>query len=103
VVRFSNLAIAAARGLPILLYRRLVPRQQLLPGALLHSTTVSFIVVATNIGVDLGTISAGTAAAFVASGLLTVILFPPVSAMLLRQCMQPGVSATVAVEAVRAT
>jgi hypothetical protein len=77
-------ALLAARGLPALVYRRLIPRQQLLPAALLQATSVSFIVVATNIGVELGTISDGTAAAFVAAGLLSVIVFPLVSLVLLK-------------------
>jgi Kef-type K+ transport system membrane component KefB len=78
-------ALLAARGVPALLYRRLIPRVQLLPAALLQATSVSFIVVATNIGVELGTISEGTAAAFVAAGLLSVILFPLGSLLLLRR------------------
>jgi len=76
-------ALVLARGLPTILYRKLVGREQLLPAALLQATSVSFIVVATSIGVDLGIVSEGTAAAFVAAGLLSVIVFPATSLALL--------------------
>jgi Kef-type K+ transport system membrane component KefB len=76
-------ALLVARGLPALAIRRSLGRGQLLPGALLSATSVSFVVVATNIGVELGTIDRGTAAAFVAAGLLSVVLFPLVSLALL--------------------
>ena len=78
-------ALLVARGLPALAYRKLLPRRQLLPASLLQATSVSFIVVATSIGVELRTITEGTAAAFVAAGLLSVILFPAASLILLRR------------------
>jgi Kef-type K+ transport system membrane component KefB len=77
-------ALLVARGVPALLLRDLIPRRQLLPAGLLSATSVSFIVVATSIGVELGTISDGTAAAFVAAGLISVIVFPLASLLLLR-------------------
>jgi Kef-type K+ transport system membrane component KefB len=83
-------ALLFARGLPVLVLRRELGRGQLLPGALLSATSVSFIVVATSIGVELGTIGEGTAAAFVAAGLLSVILFPLASQMLLTRGRTPA-------------
>jgi Kef-type K+ transport system membrane component KefB len=77
-------ALLVARGVPVLLLRDFIPRRQLLPAGLLSATSVSFIVVATSIGVELGTISDGTAAAFVAAGLISVIVFPLASLLLLR-------------------
>jgi Kef-type K+ transport system membrane component KefB len=78
-------ALLAARGVPALLYRKLIQGRQILPAALLQATSVSFILVATSIGVELGTISEGTAAAFVAAGLLSVLLFPLGALGLLRR------------------
>ncbi len=87
-------ALLLARGLPTLLYRKLIGGDRVLPGALLHATSVSFIVVATTIGVDLGVVSEGTAAAFVAAGLLSVIIFPATSLVLLkRRAKAPALSA----------
>lgn len=78
-------ALLTARGLPVLVLRRQLGAGKLLPAGLLSATSVSFIVVATSIGVDLGTIEEGTAAAFVAAGLLSVLLFPLGSLVLLRR------------------
>lgn len=62
----------------------------LLPGlrktavaALLQSTSLPFIVAATAIGIDLGAIEPGTAAAFIAAGLLSVVIFPATALALL--------------------
>jgi Kef-type K+ transport system membrane component KefB len=78
-------ALLVARGLPALLLRRFLGPGQLLPAAFLQATSVSFIVVATSIGVELGVIDEGAAAAFVAAGLLSVIVFPLASLVLLRR------------------
>ena len=77
--------LLVARGLPVLLYRKLIESSQLLPGALLQATSISFIVVSTSIGVELGIVDEGTAAAFVAAGLLSVIVFPAASLLLLER------------------
>ena len=71
------------RGLPALLYRRTLPGRQVVVAGLLQATSLPFIVAATAIGVSLGTIEGGTAAAFIAAGLLSVILFPATSLSLL--------------------
>jgi Kef-type K+ transport system membrane component KefB len=78
-------ALAVARGVPAIVIRRFLGPRQLLPAALLQATSVSFIVVATSIAVELGTIDEGMAAAFVAAGLISVIVFPLVSLVLLRR------------------
>jgi Kef-type K+ transport system membrane component KefB len=89
-------ALLVARGLPALVLRKQLGPGQLLPAGLLSATSVSFIVVATNIGVELGTISEGTAAAFVAAGLLSVILFPLASLVLLKRGQKAEPAARVA-------
>src|SRR5436190_12519721 len=68
--------LLAARSLPVLLYRSLVDSRQLAPSALLQATSVGFFVVATQIGQEMGLIGAANAAALIAAGMLSVILFP---------------------------
>jgi hypothetical protein len=64
------------RGAPALLYRRLATSCETVASALLQATSVGFLVVASQIGQDMGLISPANAAAVVAAGLLSVILFP---------------------------
>jgi Kef-type K+ transport system membrane component KefB len=77
-------ALLVVRGLPGLLYRRVLdPRKAAIAG-LLQSTSLPFIVAATAIGLDLGVIDAATSAALVAAGLLSVVIFPAAGLALLR-------------------
>jgi Kef-type K+ transport system membrane component KefB len=88
-------ALVAVRGLPALLYRPLAERtDQLLAGGLLQATSLSFLIVAGQLGVDLDLISAVNYTALVAAGLLSVIVFPLVALGLLRRRPQqrPAVS-----------
>jgi Kef-type K+ transport system membrane component KefB len=73
------LALLAARGVPALLYRRTVGDAGVVPAALLQATSLPFIVTATEIGVAVGAVAPVTAAALVAAGLLSVVLFPPLA------------------------
>ncbi|MFN8558056.1 MAG: cation:proton antiporter [Dehalococcoidia bacterium] len=77
-------ALLLVRGLPALLYRSRVGGRRALAAALLQATSLPFIVAATQIGLDLGMMSATNAAALVAAGLLSVLLFPLGAATLLR-------------------
>jgi Kef-type K+ transport system membrane component KefB len=81
-------ALLAVRGLPALLYRPLVPPGRVLVSALLQATSLPFIVAATAIGQALGVISAANAAALIAAGLLSVLVFPAAALALLRR--DPG-------------
>jgi len=76
-------ALLLARGLPALLYRGSVSRDEIGVAALLQATSLPFIVAATSIGIDLGAIEPSTAAAFVAAGLISVIVFPAAALSLL--------------------
>jgi Kef-type K+ transport system membrane component KefB len=78
-------ALLAVRGLPALLYRRLLggTRPAAIAG-LLQATSLPFIVAATAIGLDLGVIDAATSAALIAAGLLSVVIFPAAGLALLR-------------------
>jgi Kef-type K+ transport system membrane component KefB len=57
-------------------YRPLVSGREAAAAGFLQSTSIGFLVVATQIGQDMGLISAANAAAAVAAGLLSVIVFP---------------------------
>ena len=77
-------ALLAVRGLPALLYRRLLGTRKAAIAGLLQSTSLPFIVAATAIGLDLGVIDAATSAALIAAGLLSVVIFPVAGLALLR-------------------
>jgi Kef-type K+ transport system membrane component KefB len=82
------LALLAVRGLPALLYRRLLGTRQAAIAGLLQATSLPFIVAATAIGLDLGVIDAATSAALIAAGLLSVVIFPA-AALALRSARMP--------------
>lgn len=69
-------ALLLTRGLPALLYRRLVGPRRTVVAGLLQATSLPFIVAASMIGVELGAISEATSAALIGAGLLSVLLFP---------------------------
>ena len=80
------LAIYLARGLPALLYVGLLGRSRSLIAGVLQSTSLTFIVAATQIGLGLGVVSQASAAGLVAAGLLSVAISPTVGlALLLRR------------------
>jgi Kef-type K+ transport system membrane component KefB len=65
------------RGTPaLLLYRRDLPRRQLVPLALFSATGLPLIVVITTIGVQEGRMRPVNAAALVVAGMLSVLLYP---------------------------
>lgn len=70
------------RGTPaLLLYRRDLPRYQLVPLALFSATGLPLIVVITTIGVQEGRMRPVNAAALVAAGMLSVLLYPMLARM----------------------
>ena len=77
--------LLAVRGLPALLLRRDIPGRDLFPVALLQATSLSFIVVATHVGVTLGEVRPINAASLVAAGMLSVLLFPATALAVLRR------------------
>ena len=81
------LAILVVRGLPALLYARTVGRRQAVAAGLLQATTLPFLVTATAIGVALDLMTPTTAAALVAAGLVSVVVFPLAALALLRPNM----------------
>ena len=84
------LALLLARGLPAILYRRMVDTRGVLAAALLQATSLPFIVATTGIGMELGILSPATGAALVLAGLLSVVLFPLGALTLLRGGKRPS-------------
>jgi len=74
------------RGTPaLLLYRRDLPRYQLVPLALFSATGLPLIVVITTIGLEEGRMYPVNAAALVAAGMLSVLLYPMIARMRLQR------------------
>jgi Kef-type K+ transport system membrane component KefB len=79
------LALVLVRGLPALLYRPAIGTRRTIVAGLLQATSLPFIVAATDIGQQLGLITAASAAGLIAAGLLSVVLFPAISLALLQR------------------
>ena len=92
------LALLFVRGVPAVLYVRAVGRRHAAAGGLLQATTLTFVIVATEIGLETGKLTQATAAALVAAGLLSAALFPAAAARFLaprrRAAREPAVKAT---------
>jgi Kef-type K+ transport system membrane component KefB len=85
-VSFFLALMLVARGLPVyLLYRKVLIRRQLAPMALFSATGLPLIVVITSIALAEGHIRQVNAAALVAAGLLSVLIFPASGLILLRR------------------
>ena len=84
-------ALLLVRGLPALLYRPLVGNRRAVVAGLLQATSLSFIVAASQIGLQLGLITRATGAALIAAGLLSVLIFPILALTLLRQSEREAV------------
>ena len=78
-------ALLLVRGVPALLYRPLVGSRRSVVAGLLQATSLTFIVAATQIGMQLGLITKATGAALIGAGLLSVLLFPLLALTLLRR------------------
>src|SRR6516225_9451127 len=86
VVRIPLFLLALiVRGPPALLYCPLIGRHKALVAGLLQATSLPFIVAATQIGVQIGVVTQASAAALIAAGLLSVIIFPAAGLSLLRR------------------
>ncbi len=78
-------ALLLVRGVPALLYRPLVGTRRSIIAGLFQATSLSFIVAATQIGLELGLITKATSAALIAAGVLSVLIFPIIALTLLRR------------------
>ena len=84
------LALLLARGLPAALYRPMVGNRGSLAAGLLQATSLTFIVAATGIGIELSLLNPATGAAMVVAGLLSVLLFPLGALTLLKASEKPA-------------
>jgi Kef-type K+ transport system membrane component KefB len=90
VVPLYLVALLVVRGVPALLYARTVGRRRAAAGGLLQATTLTFVIVATEIGVETGKLTPAAAAALVTAGLLSAALFPAGAARLLAPRARPA-------------
>ena len=86
------IALLVVRGVPALLYVRAVGRTRAVAAGFMQATSLTFIVVATTIGVQTGHQRTSTAAALVVAGLLSVIIYPPVALQMLKSAADGQVS-----------
>jgi Kef-type K+ transport system membrane component KefB len=78
-------ALLVVRGLPALLYRRVLDARRTAVAGILQATSLPFIVAASAIGLELGLIDAAESAALIGAGLLSVLAFPVSGLALLRR------------------
>jgi Kef-type K+ transport system membrane component KefB len=84
LVPLTVIALLVVRGVPALIYGRFVPRRQALSAGLLQATSLSFVVAATQIGVEIGKLEPAAAAGLVTGGVISVLIFPALALRLLR-------------------
>ena len=77
-------ALLVVRGVPAVLYVRTIGRTRAWAAGFMQATSLTFIVVATIIGVQTGHQRPSTATALVVAGLLSVVIYPPAALRLLR-------------------
>ncbi len=82
-------ALLVVRGVPALVYRGVIDNRRVVVAGILQATSLPFIVAATAIGLEIGAISASAAAALLAAGLLSVLIFPLLGLTILRQASEP--------------
>ena len=77
-------ALLLVRGVPAMLYRRVLDGRRTAVAGILQATSLPFIVAASAIGMELGLIGAAESAALIGAGLLSVLVFPVAGLALLR-------------------
>jgi Kef-type K+ transport system membrane component KefB len=80
-----------ARGLPVFLYRQILPKELLLPMAFYSATALPMIVAITDFGIQTHTMLPDVAAALVGAGMLSTLIYPAVAEALISR----GASLTV--------
>ncbi len=76
-------ALLIVRGVPALVFGRELPRSELLATCLLQATSLPFLLTISQIGIEMGVLERTTAAALVAAGIVSVLVFPPIALRLL--------------------
>ncbi|HEY4462653.1 MAG TPA: cation:proton antiporter [Streptosporangiaceae bacterium] len=83
-------AFLVVRGLPAVLYARLVGTRLALVAGLMQATSLTFVIVATQIGLAARLISPTVSASLLAAGLLSAALFPAAALRLLTTSGRPA-------------
>ncbi len=83
------IALLVVRGLPIVSLRRDLPGRNLPAVALLQATSLPFLLTVAQVGIRMGLIDRTTAAALIAAGIVSVLLFPPLALQLLKPVGDP--------------
>jgi len=83
-------ALLFVRGLPALLYVRSIGRRRAEAAGLLQAVTLTFVIVATQIGILDGKITPTAAASLLAAGLLSTVVFPAGAKRLLPRAAAHG-------------
>ena len=83
-------ALLFVRGLPAVLYVRSIGRRRAEAAGLLQAVTLTFVIVATQIGIADGQITPTAAASLLAAGLLSTVLFPAGAKRLLPRAAAHG-------------
>jgi Kef-type K+ transport system membrane component KefB len=76
-------AMLVVRGVPAVLFRRWFSNRRVVAAGLLQATSLTFVVVAARLGLELNVFDEASGASLVAAGLLSVIVFPPLALWLL--------------------
>ena len=84
------LALLVVRALPALIYTRLIGRRLVAVAGLMQATTLTFVIVASQVGLATGHISAATSAALLSAALLSAAVFPAAAMALLAHVRQPA-------------
>jgi Kef-type K+ transport system membrane component KefB len=79
------IALLVVRGVPALLYKRVMDTRHAAAAGLMQATTLTFVIVAAAIGQETGKLTSTVAAALVAAGLLSAALFPASANRILAQ------------------
>jgi Kef-type K+ transport system membrane component KefB len=79
------LALLIIRGLPALIYRRIVGLRRAIAAGFYQATTLSFVVASVQIGAELHLIDDATGAALIAASLVSVLIFPLAAGIVLQE------------------
>lgn len=77
------IALFVVHILPALLYRESMGTRRAIAAGLLQATSFSFLIVATQVGLQLGIMGQATATALVGAGVISVVVFPALAFSLL--------------------
>lgn len=86
------LALLVVRGLPTLAFRGQLATTELIAVGLLQATSLPFLLTVSAIGTEMDLLDPSTAAALVAAGVASVLLFPPLALQLLQRASSAKIS-----------